>query len=76
MTPEERIDRACFEFMTAVDFEPLRLWWEREALRSVLPPGPVDSNRLLMLQGDRERYLAIMMRAERHRRRLQEKEPE
>jgi hypothetical protein len=64
---QERIDAACFRLMTDPELAPLRLWWEAETLRAVLPPGPVDALRLAMNQGDRERYLMVMTRAERRR---------
>jgi hypothetical protein len=66
-TMEERIDEACFRFMTDPALAVLRASWEGQTLRSVLPPGPIDTNRLLMSQGDRERYLSIMSRADRHK---------
>jgi hypothetical protein len=64
---QDRIDRACWLLMTDPELAMLREWWVGETDRSVLPPGSVDTNRLLMVQGDRERRLAIMARAERHR---------
>ena len=75
MTAEERVNRACFDLMESKEFEPLRLWWERDVWRSVLPAGPVDTTRLAMAQGDRERYLQIMARAEAHRVAMRNKEP-
>jgi hypothetical protein len=62
-----RIDLACYRFMTDPALAPLRAWWEGEVERVALPPGPVDRDRLVMAQGDRERRLSIMSRAERHR---------
>lgn len=67
---EERIDAAAHALMTDPQFEPLRAWWEREAFRAVTGQGPVDVNRLIMAQGDRERLLAIGIRADRHRAKL------
>jgi hypothetical protein len=67
VTEAERIDRACFQLLTDPDLRALVGWWEAEALRSKLPPGAVDSGRLLMAQGDRERLLAVMERAGRYK---------
>lgn len=70
---KQAIDRACFVLMSDPEFEGLRLWWQVEAMQTVLAPGaPVDPLRLAMQQGDRERLLAIQQRAEAHRRRIKE----
>lgn len=67
---EASIDRACYHFMNDPALAPLRAWWEAMTERVMLPPGPPDTGRLLMVQGDRERRLAILDRASRHRRRM------
>lgn len=71
MTEQDKIDHACHVLMTDPELAPLRGWWEAEALRGALPPGPVDPSRLAMAQGDRERLLAVMSRANRHRSKLE-----
>lgn len=70
LSVEERIDRACWRLMTDPEMAVLMEWWSGEVDRSVFPPGPVDTSRLLMVQGDRERRLAILARAGRHRAKL------
>jgi len=66
VTDAEKIDRACHMLLTHADLRPLVAWWEAASLRAKLPDGPVDPHRLLMAQGDRERLLAVMERANRH----------
>lgn len=74
-TAEDRVNRACYRVMTDDDLAAFRLWWEGDAMRTMLPPGPVDTNRLAMMQGDRERYLLVMQRAEAYRASIFKKEP-
>lgn len=62
-----RIDAACWRLMTDPELAPLLEWWSAQTDRAAFPPGPVDTTRLLMMQGDRERRLAVMSRAERYR---------
>lgn len=59
------IDEACYRLMTDPALEPLRAWWELEALRTAVALEPLT---LAAAEGDRARYLTIMARAARARR--------
>jgi hypothetical protein len=65
-TDTQKIDRACNRLLIDPELRPLLLWWETTSLRARLPDGPVDASRLLMVQGDRERLLAVMERGRRY----------
>jgi hypothetical protein len=73
-TVGDQIDRACYRLLTDPDLRALVGWWESESLRAAMPPGPVDTSRLLMKQGDGERLLRIMQRASAHQARMATKE--
>jgi len=74
MTDSDKLDRACFEFLTMPAMDPLVSWLEYEGQNSAVPPGQmVDPYRLAMAQGAREQLLAIKARADRYRRRAEQK---
>jgi hypothetical protein len=66
----DRIDQSCYVFMTDPALGVMRDWWAAEVDRVMVGAGPIDPLRLALLQGDRERRLEIMRRAERHRLRI------
>lgn len=61
-TETDRINQACWIFMTKAELEPLRLWWEAEVLRTARMP-PFGPGVLEAAEGDRARYLEIQRRA-------------
>lgn len=67
MTDAERVNEAAHRFLTDDGLRALREWWELQTSNAMTPPGPVDPLRLAMAQGDRERLLAIKVRADAHR---------
>jgi hypothetical protein len=69
-TEQDRIDQSCYVFMTDPALGVLRDWWAAEVDRVMVGAGPIDPLRLALLQGDRERRLEIMRRAEKHRLRM------
>lgn len=72
MTTQADIDRACFRLLDSPEFRALIEWWELGLTNAPVPADrPVDPLRLVMAQGDRERLLAVKMRADQHRRRLE-----
>lgn len=60
------IDAAAFRLMDDPGFKPLLIWWELQLTNGAVGPGPVCPYRLAMAQGDRQRLLAIRLRAGQH----------
>jgi len=62
---DDDLNAACAAFMREPALKPLLAWWAGELCLPVAG-GPVDPLRLAMAQGDRERLMAVQMRAAKH----------